>query len=88
MGLLLVSAEIAAMIERLATENHSWGYQRIQGELLKVGHRVSASTHPPGPQSAEDPSSSEAAHRHHVAAVPARARRDDAGPTSSTWTAP
>jgi hypothetical protein len=25
-----VSAEIAAMIERLATENHGWGYQRIQ----------------------------------------------------------
>ena len=39
-----VSAEIAAMIERLATENHGWGYQRIQGELLKLGHRVSAST--------------------------------------------
>ena len=39
-----VSAEITALIERLATENHSWGYQRIQGELLKLGHRVSAST--------------------------------------------
>ena len=39
-----VSAEIAALIERLATENASWGYQRIQGELLKLGHRVSAST--------------------------------------------
>ena len=39
-----VSAEIAALIERLATENNGWGYQRIQGELLKVGHRVSAST--------------------------------------------
>ena len=39
-----VSAEIAELIERLATENNSWGYQRIQGELLKLGHRVSAST--------------------------------------------
>ena len=39
-----VSAEIAALIGRLATENHSWGYKRIQGELLKLGHRVSAST--------------------------------------------
>ena len=39
-----VSAEIAVLIERLASENHSWGYKRIQGELLKLGHRVSAST--------------------------------------------
>jgi putative transposase len=39
-----VSTEIAALIERLATENHGWGYQRIQGELLKLGRRVSAST--------------------------------------------
>jgi putative transposase len=39
-----VSAEITALIGRLATENHSWGYMRIQGELLKLGHRVSAST--------------------------------------------
>src|SRR5450755_3709100 len=39
-----VSAGITALIERLATENRTWGYQRIQGELLKLGHRVSAST--------------------------------------------
>jgi hypothetical protein len=39
-----VGAEITALIERLATENHGWGYQRIQGELLKLGHRAGAST--------------------------------------------
>ena len=39
-----VSAEIAALIERLATENDGWGYKRIQGELLKLGYRVGTST--------------------------------------------
>ena len=37
-----VSTEIAVLIGRLATENNGWGYQRIQGELLKLGYRVSA----------------------------------------------
>ena len=39
-----VSTEITALIERLAVENDGWGYQRIQGELLKLGYRLSAST--------------------------------------------
>ena len=32
------------MIERMANGDPTWGYQRIQGELRKVGVRVSAST--------------------------------------------
>ena len=39
-----ITAEVEALIVRLAKENASWGYERIQGELLKLGHTVCPST--------------------------------------------
>ena len=39
-----VDPTIAALIERMARENETWGYQRIRGELLKLGYRVGTST--------------------------------------------
>jgi putative transposase len=39
-----VQDAVASLIERMAKDNPTWGYQRIRGELLKLGHRVGAST--------------------------------------------
>jgi putative transposase len=39
-----VLAEIRRLVLRMATENPSWGYTRIQGALKNVGHRVARST--------------------------------------------
>ena len=39
-----VLAEIRRLLARMATENPTWGYTRIQGALKNVGHRVARST--------------------------------------------
>src|ERR1022692_1260875 len=39
-----MSDELVGLIVRLGRENHSWGCVRIQGELRKLGIRVSASS--------------------------------------------
>ena len=37
-------AEITRLVVRMAEENPTWGYMRIQGALKNVGHRVGRST--------------------------------------------
>jgi len=39
-----VLAEIRRLVVRMAEENKTWGYTRIQGALKNVGHRVGRST--------------------------------------------
>jgi transposase InsO family protein len=39
-----VMKEIRALVVRMATENKDWGYDRIEGALLNLGHRVSDTT--------------------------------------------
>ena len=73
-----VTAEIAVLIGQVARENHGWGYQRIQGELLKLGHRVSASTIRRVLRALKIPPRAETADRHDLAAVPAHPGRDHA----------
>ena len=36
--------EIAALAVRMAEENHSWGYRRIQGALTNLGHDLAHNT--------------------------------------------
>lgn len=39
-----IAAELVELIRRLARDNPSWGYTRIQGELRRLGRRVAAAS--------------------------------------------
>ena len=44
LALTVSSAEIQRLVVRMAEENATWGYTRIQGALKNLGHRVGRST--------------------------------------------
>lgn len=59
-----LAEELTALILRLAHDNPTWGYVRVQGELRRLGHRVAAATIrrvlrrnkiPPAPTRATEP---------------------------------
>jgi putative transposase len=43
-GRLPTAAGITKLVIRVATENPSWGHRRVQGELVRLDHRIAACT--------------------------------------------
>jgi putative transposase len=50
-----VDDAVVVLVERMARENPSWGYQRIQGELRKLGQSRGSVHHSPRPAAGRIP---------------------------------